>query len=101
MSDSAGTILGKGSVTGWVGVGKVLEGKPGFSPTCTFEEIDGGYRFTVTDINGPKSVDIVSGKEGTPGYTPVKGTDYYTDTDKEEMVAAVLAALPAAEGSSF
>lgn len=28
------------------------------------------------------------------GNTPVKGVDYFTDADKAELVAAVLAALP-------
>lgn len=32
---------------------------------------------------------------GAAGTTPVKGTDYYTDTDKTEMVGLVKAALPA------
>ncbi len=32
------------------------------------------------------------------GYTPQKGIDYYTDADKAEMVAAVLAALPTYNG---
>lgn len=27
---------------------------------------------------------------GADGYTPVKGKDYFTDTDKDELVAAVL-----------
>ena len=35
------------------------------------------------------------------GYTPQKGIDYYTEADKTEMVNAVLAALPTAEGGSF
>ena len=34
------------------------------------------------------------GNPGTDGYTPVKGTDYWTDADKTEIVNAVLAALP-------
>lgn len=34
------------------------------------------------------------GKPGADGYTPVKGVDFYTDADKAEMVAAVIAALP-------
>ena len=41
------------------------------------------------------------GDPGEPGKTPVKGEDYFTEADKEEMVAAVLAALPSAEGGSF
>lgn len=34
------------------------------------------------------------GEKGDPGKTPVKGTDYWTASDKQEMVEAVLAALP-------
>ena len=42
-----------------------------------------------------------AGEAGPAGYTPVKGTDYWTAADKAEMVNDVLAALPAAEGVSF
>ena len=35
------------------------------------------------------------------GKTPVKGTDYYTEADKTEMVQLVLAAMPNASGVSF
>ena len=35
------------------------------------------------------------------GYTPVKGTDYFTEEDKIALVNAVLAALPMAEGVSY
>jgi hypothetical protein len=31
---------------------------------------------------------------GKDGYTPQKGVDYWTDADKAEIVAAVIAALP-------
>lgn len=34
------------------------------------------------------------GDPGEPGKTPVKGVDYFTATDKQEIVDAVLAALP-------
>lgn len=34
------------------------------------------------------------GDPGVPGKTPVKGIDYFTATDKQEIVDAVLAALP-------
>lgn len=36
----------------------------------------------------------IQGPPGEPGKTPVKGTDYFTDADKTEMVNAVIAALP-------
>ena len=35
------------------------------------------------------------------GYTPVKGTDYWTEEDKTEIVNDVLQALPTAEGVEF
>lgn len=41
------------------------------------------------------------GEDGKDGHTPVKGTDYYTEADKAEMVDAVLAALPTWEGGSY
>lgn len=34
------------------------------------------------------------GDPGVPGKTPVKGVDYFTEVDKQEIVDAVLAALP-------
>jgi hypothetical protein len=41
---------------------------------------------------GPK------GDPGKDGRTPVKGTDYYTEADKAEIVNAVIAALPKYNG---
>lgn len=38
---------------------------------------------------------------GQDGKTPVKGEDYYTEADKEEMVNAVLSALPYGEGVKY
>lgn len=42
--------------------------------------------------NGPLQGE--KGDTGPAGYTPIKYTDYWTPTDKAEMVADVLAALP-------
>lgn len=39
--------------------------------------------------------------DGADGYTPVKGTDYYTEADKTEMVNTVLNALPTWTGGSY
>lgn len=55
-----------------------------------------------TAINTALSQAKESGEfDGTDGYTPVKGTDYYTDADKTEIVNLVLDALPSAEGVSY
>ena len=42
-----------------------------------------------------------NGEPGTPGYTPQKGTDYYTPADKSEMVNMVLSALPTWSGGEY
>lgn len=50
---------------------------------------------------GPAGPAGPAGKDGAPGqdgHTPVKGTDYWTETDKAEMVADVIAALPVYNG---
>ena len=43
-------------------------------------------------------VNTINGKDGKDGKTPVKGTDYYTEADKAEMVAAVIDSLPLYNG---
>ena len=43
---------------------------------------------------GPAGKDGTDGVPGIDGYTPQKGVDYWTEADKSEMVADVLAALP-------
>lgn len=51
-----------------------------------------------------KGQDGINGKDGTNGIdgkTPIKGTDYYTDADKQEIVNLVLDDLPSAEGVGF
>ena len=49
---------------------------------------------------GPAGADGAPGKNGTDGHTPVKGTDYWTASDKAEIVAEVTAALPKYGGES-
>ena len=39
-----------------------------------------------------------SGTNGKDGYTPIKGTDYWTPSDKAEMVNDVISALPKYNG---
>jgi hypothetical protein len=43
----------------------------------------------------------LKGKDGTNGKTPVKGTDYWTEADKAEIVADTLSALPKWTGGSY
>ena len=74
------------------------DGQDGTSPVVSVSAIEGGHRITITDANGTKTVDVLNGADGK---TPVKGTDYYTDADKSEMVNSVLAALPTWNGGSY
>ena len=63
----------------------------------TAEQTSTGATITI----GSKSVTLENGTDGRNGYTPVKGIDYYTDEEKAEMVQAVIAALPTAEGGAY
>lgn len=38
------------------------------------------------------------GEKGEDGYTPVKGVDYWTESDKKEIVSETLASLPVYNG---
>lgn len=79
--------------------GKTLVVKNGKTGAAGADGKDG-----YTPVKGVDYFDGEPGKDGAPGAdgkTPVKGTDYWTTADRQQMVADVLAALPAAEGGSF
>ena len=67
---------------------------------------DKGDAFTYADftpeqlagLKGPKGD---KGDTGADGHTPIKGTDYFTEADKQELVTAVIAALPSTEEVSY
>ena len=44
--------------------------------------------------DGANGKDGAQGEKGADGHTPVKGTDYWTAADKQEIVNSVIAALP-------
>lgn len=50
-----------------------------------------------TPVKGVDYFDGQPGKDGQDGKTPVKGVDYWTEEDQAQIVSDVLAALPAAE----
>lgn len=55
---------------------------------------DGKLQYNGSDIG-------LKGDKGADGKTPVKGTDYWTESDKAEIVADTLAALPTWTGGSY
>ena len=73
-------------------------GKDGTSVTVASvseSTADGGSN--VVTFSDGKAVTIKNGSKGSTGNdgkTPVKGTDYWTDADKSEIVTEVVAALP-------
>lgn len=73
--------------------------------TITSTEDDGNNVFAVTLTDGTSTTFTVKngskGSTGDAGHTPVRGTDYYTEEDKTEIVALVLEALPLAEDDVY
>ena len=57
------------------------------SPTINVTPIDGGQMVTVTDANAKQTFRI------TNGNTPIKGIDYFTQADKDELTLLVIEAL--------
>ena len=86
-------------------------GEDGYSPTATVTQVSGGATISITDKNGTTTANIFNGingqdgkdgkdgadgkdgKDGTngtdgqDGYTPVRGVDYWTNADKQEIIS--------------
>lgn len=65
------------------------------------EELESAISDVLTQAKESGDFNGTPGEKGEDGHTPVKGTDYWTESDKAEIVAEVLNALPAAEKASF
>jgi hypothetical protein len=66
------------------------DGEDGISVTVksvSESAADGGSN-VVTFSDGEK-LTVKNGKTGADGYTPVKGTDYFTEADKEEFLSDI------------
>lgn len=67
-----------------------------------------GTNINITDKQGVTSStevqngkDGVDGKDGKDGYTPIKGVDYFTQSDINQIVNQVLARIPTSEGVEY
>ncbi len=106
----------------------VANGKDGFSPIVSVDSTEDGHEITIEDAGGTHSVFVENGntpyisvyeveggyniditspttgnerifiKDGVDGYTPVRGTDYWTEADHAQIVADVIASLPVYNG---
>lgn len=56
---------------------------------------------TSGEFDGAPGKDGADGSPGADGYTPVRGVDYWTDEDKQQIVDDVLNALPDGDGVSY
>lgn len=61
-------------------------GKDGISATHSWD----GTVLTITSASGTSSADL----KGEDGYTPQKGIDYFTESDREQIVSDVLSEIP-------
>lgn len=69
-----------------------LEGADGITPHIGD---NGNWYLGTTDTGKPsRGATGPQGPNGDPGHTPVKGTDYWTEADKQDIVNNVIAALP-------
>ncbi len=101
ISVSNGKLQYNGSDVGLKGD----KGADGITPTIG---TNGNWYLGTTDTGKPsrgekgdKGADGTNGKDGINGKTPVKGTDYWTEADKAEIVNDTLAALPTWTGGSY
>lgn len=75
------------------------DGKDGITPTIGE---NGNWYLGDTDTGKPsRGEEGPQGPAGAGGYTPQKGTDYWTTADQQAIVSDVLVALPTWEGGSY
>lgn len=55
----------------------------------------------IDGIQGEKGEKGDKGEQGNDGYTPVKGVDYFTDSDVKQIVDEVLAEIPVGNEVSY
>lgn len=76
------------------------------TPTASAIALTSGEQPTaIVSASGENTAKVFNFQFGIPagvaGKTPVKGVDYYTEADKEEMIQAVIAALPNGDEVSY
>lgn len=59
--------------------------KNGISVTGISDKGNGTFTLLLSDGSETSAVQTIKGEPGTNGYTPVKGTDYWTADDKAEI----------------
>lgn len=98
IKTSSGTVVYDGSVAKTVEVKNGAKGDTGATPNIqigTVTTLDAGENATASMTGTPENPLLNLGiPNGADGKTPVRGTDYWTDADKQEIINSVIAALP-------
>lgn len=89
-ADRAEAAADRAEQGGGTGGGSGSPGKDGVSPIVDVSKSGKVTTITITDAEGVKTATI---SDGSDGYSPVKGTDYWTAEDKAAIVGDVLAIL--------
>lgn len=79
-------------------VGETITGEPGTDASVVNVGTSNAAVLEFTIPRGASGTNGKDGVNGADGKTPQKGVDYYTEQDKQEMVEAVIAALPVYNG---
>ncbi len=91
------TIAGMAKNPSSYAIGKYVKEK--IAATTPSINESGNWVIGTTDTG--VSAKGIKGDTGADGKTPVKGTDYFTEADKQELVNAVIAALPNGNGVAY
>jgi len=100
MTKLTGIIMSENKLTGSLGarneinvdiIGTGARGKEGKS----------AYEIWLDLGNEGTEQEFLASLKGQDGYTPIRGTDYWTEADQTAIVADVLAALPNGDGVSY
>lgn len=64
-------------------------GKNGYYNVIKMTENTNGVLFTIIDQDGNTSAFVKHGEDGVDGHTPVKGVDYFTADEQNELVTTI------------
>ena len=87
-------------------VNELKEGNIDIDLTNYATKTDLSKKLDKSELNGAINTALESAKnsgefKGQDGHTPLKGVDYFTESDKSELLEALIQALPIWEGGSY